>query len=534
MAETVMAAINRRAFIGGTIGGIVAAGLGVPIALSLQSAPTSTGNLLTSRIPLPEPFRRRLTVPPVLAPVRTDASTDHYLVRQQITRSEIIPGTMTELWTYGGSFPGPTIESRRGRSVIVTHVNELPVPTVVHLHGGRTPAKSDGYPIDFVLPSDMTYYNQQLAHRDHASAGHSAMTAGGDVSEGERTYVYPLEQRAATLWYHDHRMDFTGPSVWRGLAGFHLHRDDEEDALDLPRGARELPLMIVDRSFAADGSLLYPSSDPTLVHEPGVMGDYIAGVLGDVMLVNGMPWPEARVDGVHHRLRLLNASNARRLSLRLDPAPRGGIMQIGTDGGLLDAPLTHDHLVLAPAQRLDVVVDFGGYPPGTVVTLRNDYGNGRMGEVMRFVVGDAVEDSFTMPDRLSSVATAAETESIATRAFHFRAGDIGERHGWLIGGQPFGADEIAATVAAGSLEVWELFADFHHPVHLHGASFQVLQRGSEGPGAFDFGWKDTIDLQPGEQARIAVRFDTNPGKYVFHCHNLEHEDMAMMANILIR
>lgn len=529
-----MTAVGRRGFIGGAFAGIVGVGLGIPIVMSLQTPTTSTGNLLASRIPLPEPFQDRLAIPRVLAPVRSDATTDHYLVRQQITRAEIIPGVTTELWTYGGSFPGPTIETRRGRSAVVTHVNELPVPTVVHLHGGRTPAESDGYPIDFVLPTDTDYYDRQLAHRDHSPSGHGAMTSGGDVSEGRRAYAYPLDQPAATLWYHDHRMDFTGPSVWRGLAGFHLHRDEEEQALNLPGGARELPLMIVDRSFASDGSLQYPSTDPTLVHEPGVTGDFIAGVLGDVMLVNGTPWPEADVDGAHHRLRLLNASNARRLSLRLDPPPPGGIVQIGSDSGLLAAPVAHDHLVMAPGQRFDVVIDFAGYAPGTVITLRNDYDSGRMGEVMRFVVGDAVEDSFAMPERLSSITPLGDADAIATRSFQFRAGDVGGRHGWLIGGQPFSVEGIAATVSAGSVEVWELFSDFHHPVHLHGATFQVLQRGSEGPGRFDQGWKDTIDLGPGEQARIAVRFDTAPGKYVFHCHNLEHEDMAMMANLVIR
>ena len=119
---------------------------------------------------------------------------------------------------------------------------------------------------------------------------------------------------------------------------------------------------------------------------------------------------------------------------------------------------------------------------------------------------------------------------MVTRRFDFRAGEIGDQHGWVIDGRPFSPDFIAATVRLGTVEIWELFADFHHPVHLHLTPFQVLQRGSEGPGPFDGGWKDTIDLRPSEQARIAIRFDGYPGKYVFHCHNLEHEDMMMMAN----
>lgn len=529
--------ISRRGFIAGVFGGLVAVGVGVPIVMSVvDGSPTSTGNLLVSRLPRPRAFTRRLTIPPVLRPTRSDADADYYEVHQQISQAEIISGFKTELWTYGGSFPGPTVESSRGRRVVIDYVNDLPLPTVVHLHGGRTPVESDGYPIDYVYPVDRTYYDQQLNDHAHMSSGQSmpGMSMVGDTRDGRRTYTYPLDQRAATLWYHDHRMDFTGASVWRGLAGFHLHRDDEEQALGLPSGSRELPLMIVDRSFDANGALLYPSIDPTLVHTPGVTGDYIAGVLGDVMLVNGTPWPFAEVAGASYRLRFLNASNARRLSLRLDPPPPGGIIEIGTDGGLLEVPIKHDHLVLAPAQRFDVIVDFAGYAPGTVVTLRNDLDSGRMGEVMQFAVGDTAHDSFTLPEQLSTIERLRAEDAVVTRSFQFRAGQVGDMNGWLIGGRPFSPDDISATAALGSVEVWELFADSYHPVHIHLNPFQILQRGANGPGQFDAGWKDTIDLNPGEQARIAIKFDGYPGKYVFHCHNLEHEDMAMMANFETR
>jgi spore coat protein A len=325
-------------------------------------------------------------------------------------------------------------------------------------------------------------------------------------------------------------MDFTGPSVWRGLAGFHIVRDEEEAALGLPSGRRELSLMIADRSFAADGSLLYPSVDNTLVNTPGVTGDYVAGVLGDTMLVNGTPWPVSDVDRAHYRFRFLNASNARRLSLRLDPAPPGGFVQVGTDGGLLADPISLDHIVMAPAQRFDVIVDFSRYKPGTEVTLYNDFDSGPMGRIMKFVVGDRDDDMFTMPTTLSTITPLLASDAAITRSFRFHAGDVHGMNGWLIGGQPFSQNKIDATVRLGTVEIWELYADFHHPVHIHLNPFQVLARGSDGPGQFDHGWKDTIDLSPGEQARIAIKFDGYRGKYVFHCHNLEHEDMAMMAN----
>ncbi|MEU4742197.1 multicopper oxidase domain-containing protein [Actinosynnema sp. NPDC023658] len=506
-----MSTVSRRAFIRAGLAAGVGLGVGIPIALGAGGS-ASTGNLLRGRL-RPPAFTRPLPIPDVLEPVRSDAEADYYQITQAPAVVSLAPGTRTGIWAYNGTFPGPTIVSRRNRTAVVTHTNRLPVPTVVHLHGGRTPPDSDGYPIDFLHPEGF--------HADHADMS-------GDVRVGSRTYTYPLDQRAATLWYHDHRMDFTGPSVWRGLAGFHLVRDDEEDALGLPSGPRELPLMITDRSFDADGSLLYPSLDPTLLHTPGVTDPYAAGVLGDVMLVNGAPWPVADVDGAKYRLRILNACNARRLDLRLDPRPDDGLVQIGTDGGLLATPVRHEHFELAPAQRLDVIVDFARYPPGTLVTLFNDFDDGEMHRVMRFRVGERVADSSALPDRLSAVHVLTESEAVVTRTLHFASGGMG----WLVNGQPFSPDTIAATPRLGTVEVWRLVTDFHHPVHVHLAPFQVLSRGIGGPGPFDAGWKDTIDLRPAEVAAIAIRFDGYPGKYVFHCHNLEHEDMAMMGNFV--
>jgi spore coat protein A len=500
--------------------------VGVPFVLG-AGQPTSTGDLLRSRRPLPAPFRAPLTLPPVLRPTRSDSTTDYFEIVQAAAMASILPGVQTKIWGYNGIFPGPTVRTRRDRTAVVRHTNQLAVPTVVHLHGGHTPHDSDGYPTDFIYPRSMP-----SAGMDMNMGGISRMA--GDTTVGSRTYRYPLDQRAATLWYHDHRMDFTGPSVWRGLAGFHLHVDDEEEALKLPSGSRELPLMITDRSFDSDGSWLYPAVDPTGMHTAGVTGDFVAGVLGDVMLVNGSPWPVAHVSGAHYRLRILNACNARRLDLRLDPAPAGGHMQIGTDGGLLQSPMQHTHIELAPAQRFDAVIDFSGYSPGTVVTLRNDFGAGRMADVMRFIVGDAVDDDFSMPSRLSTIVPLLASDATVTRTMQFQSGRVGGVDGWKINGVPFGINSVAATVALDSVEVWRLTADLHHPVHIHMNPFQVLSRDQRSPGEFDAGWKDTVDLRPGEEVEIAIRFEGYPGKYVFHCHNLEHEDMGMMANFVAR
>ena len=193
---------------------------------------------------------------------------------------------------------------------------------------------------------------------------------------------------------------------------------------------------------------------------------------------------------------------------------------------------------MAPAQRFDVIVDFSAYQPGTNVTLVNDFGSGDMAQVMRFVVGSQGDDDSRIPDTLTAIEPLDTTaDGVITRTMRFNSGHLNsnnrDRHGWLINGEPFSPDVAAARPALDSVEIWRLVSDFHHPIHVHLNPFQVLSRGLDGPGPYDIGWKDTIDLRPFENAAIAVRFDGFRGRYVFHCHNLEHEDMAMMSNFVV-
>ncbi|MFI8766021.1 multicopper oxidase family protein [Streptomyces sp. NPDC053792] len=532
---------RRVLAVGGALGVMAAGGLGAAAGLSRR--PAVTGAELRSAVPLPPPFRVPLPLPAVLRPVSTAAGTDRYEIVQRETAAEILPGVRTRLWTYGGTFPGPTIESRRGRPVTVTHRNELPVPTVVHLHGGRTPAESDGYPTDLVTPAG---WPTTAAHGGHTEPGGHAGHGSGQgmhdpravTTELTRDYAFPLDQRATLLWYHDHRMDFTAPAIWRGLAGMHLVRDDAEEALGLPSGPRELPLMITDRAFAADGSLDYPSLDPTLRGRPGVREPYLAGVLGDVILVNGAPWPVHEVDAARYRLRLLNASNARHYELEwVDGDGRNlPVVQVGSDQGLLAAPVTHTYLPVAPAERYDVVVDFAHAPVGGLVRLVNRLGSGRTREVMAFRVARRATDTSRIPRTLSTdLPNWRRSDAVRVRDFSFRAGRMGEDdgHGWLIGGLPFDPARSDVTVRLGDVEVWRLVADVHHPVHLHLAGFRILSRGGEQPLPHDGGLKDTVSLRPGESAEIITRFDGYRGRYLFHCHNAEHEDMGMMANLQV-
>ncbi|MGI8405354.1 MAG: multicopper oxidase family protein [Thermomicrobiales bacterium] len=518
--------MNRRRFARIAGSAMVAAGIGYPLARGFRGS-TSAGSLLVSDPPLPPPFQIDLPIPQVLQPMRQDHDIDYYEIVQKVAKAAILPGVDTEIWGYNGTFPGPTIVTQRGRKAVIRHTNRLPVPTVVHLHGGRNLPADDGFPIDFVYPKGST--------PESVSGFEHDMTTG-NTSFGIRDYVYTLDQPAATLWYHDHRMDFTGPSIWKGLAGFHLHHDAIEKALGLPAGNRDLPLMITDRSFATDGSFHYPSLDQSLHTLPGVDQRYMAGVLGDVILVNGAPWPIAHVSGNLYRLRLLNASNARRYRLALDPPPSSGngLVQIGSDGGLLPAPIPHDAIDIAPAERFDVIVDFSRYPAGSKVTLINEFGTGSTSKVMQFAIGTREPETAKVPKTLADVPTLTRGDAVTTRTLQFRQGDVGKMRGWTINGEPFSPDHVHATVQGGTTEIWRLMGDFHHPIHIHLNPFQVLSRGLNGPGAFDRGWKDTIDLRPAEQAEIIIPFAKMPGKYVFHCHTLEHEDMAMMANFVVK
>ncbi|QIS15674.1 multicopper oxidase family protein [Nocardia arthritidis] len=503
--------MRRRGFLLAGGAAVLGATMGASVPWLISAG--ETGRLLRSEMPLPQPFRVPLPIPPVLVP-RADETTDYYEITQRVAMREIVPGVSTEIWGYDGIFPGPTIVSRSGRRTVVRYRNELPVPTVVHLHGGHTPADSDGYPTDLIMPQGITgMHGHSMGHSDSRAV----------IADGMREYVYPMRQRAATHWYHDHRMDFTGPGVWRGLAGFHLIRDDEEAALPLPAGDRDIPLLLTDRAFGSDGELLYPAVDPGM---PGVRKEYRQGVLGDVILVNGAPWPMLEVAAVRYRFRVLNASNARRYRLALEP-DSGGFSQIGSDGGLLAAPVRHDEIDIAPAERFDLVIDFSRYSVGEQVVLVNRLDSGPAGRVMAFRVVRAGRDDSRVPDRLSVIEPPRTDDAVTTRTFSFR--DNGGM-GWNVNGAPFEPDRITARPRLGDTEIWRFSTDFHHPIHLHLNQFQVLSRNGAAPGPYDAGWKDTINLRPAEIASVLVRFTDYRGRFLYHCHNLEHEDMAMMAN----
>lgn len=510
--------LTRRTVL--TLAGGVVAGVSLGSCGLTGSAPGgSTGALLPSRVPLPAPFAVEL---PRLPPLRTRPDGDARRADLVVRRAgvEVLPGRTTEVLGYDGTFPGPTLEMTKGVPLHLHVRNEADTPVVTHLHGGRVPPGDDGYPTDHVRPG------------------------------ATLRYTYPADQRGATLWYHDHTMDRTGPQVYAGLAGAALVRDPAEDDLGLPRDDRELVLVVTDRSFGEDGELLYPLRDGVV--EPR----YHAGVLGDCLLVNGVPWPRVALDAARHRLRVVNACNARRLRLALDPG--GELIQVGTDQGLLTRPHRQDAVTVAPGERVDLVLDLSVHAPGTQVTLRNLLDTGALGVVLRLDVVRRARDDSRVPERLSTIAPLDPGEVTVTRDFHLALGtrvpaaqlarDGHPRHGrrgagrsadgaadadgdagrsmWAVGGRHYRPGVDIARPVLGTVERWRFTTDLHHPAHVHLLAMQVEQDGAPA-------WKDTLDLEPASRAEVLVPIEGYRGRYVLHCHNLEHEDAMMMADFSI-
>lgn len=474
-------------------------------------------------------FQAELSIPPVLAPIRSDMDADYYEIVQRQGMARILPGLETLVWGYNGTFPGPTIRARRGQKAIVRHVNSLSVPTVVHLHGGVTPSDSDGFPTDLIVPAG---FPGDVPLCSTVPSLAQIAKSYGAIPENAKVCVYPNDQRAATLWYHDHAMDFTGRNVFMGLAGFYLIEDEQERALNLPVGAYDVPVMICVRAFAADGSFAYD-------HRGHL------GAQGDVVLVNGVPWPRLSVERRKYRFRFLNASNASSLTLTLGSGRP--FAQIATDAGLLAAPVAVHRIPLAMAERAEVVIDFAEYNAGTRLMLYDDEARQGQGgasptaEIMCFdIMGSNVADPSALPDRLAAIERLNPQQAVRTRVFEFAAHLEFALNfppiSWNINGRQFDPNRADASPKAGDVEIWRfssydgVFPGRHvHPAHVHLIHFQVIERNGKEPPPHETGWKDTVRLERGDEVSVIARFGPYPGRYVMHCHNLGHEDYHMMS-----
>ena len=432
------------------------------------------------------------------------------------------------MWGIGGSSPGITIEARANQPILIEWLNDLPaqhflpidhsihgaepskpdVRTIFHVHGARVPPESDGYPENWFTPN------------------HSLLN------------VYPNRQDAATLWYHDHTIGITRLNMLAGLFGLYLIRDDAEDALNLPAGKYEIPLILYDRSFRSDGQLYYPvSTNPDRPWMPEFFGDAI--------LANGTLFPFLDVEPRKYRVRLLNASNSRFVYLSLSNGHT--LWQIGSDQGLLSAPVDLRRIALAPGERADVVINFREALGENITLHSDDY------PILQFrISGDAVTDRSTLPPQLRRIDRIAEKEATATRPLTLEGSADPDDpttmfQPMLLNGAHWN-EPVSENPRLNSVEIWSLInvTDDSHPIHLHLVRFQILDRRSfdlftylndrklrfTGPPILpendEAGWKDTVRAHPGMVTRIIIRFEGFAGRYVWHCHVLEHEDYEMM------
>jgi spore coat protein A len=547
--------MNRRRFLG-------TAGAALVIAKrSLPALAQSSPQLL--------PFVDALPIPPVLNPSSGTATVR--MTQFQMKHHRDLPPTT--VWGYNGSVPGPTIEARRGRPLLFNWQNNLPnvhphanaidrtlhggvpgapdVRTVVHLHGLKVLPESDGYPDAWFSPN-------------FAQVGPFFKT---------RTYTYPNDQQATTLWYHDHAVAITRLNVHMGLTGMYIIRDNVEDSLNLPCGEFEIPLIITDRIFGPDGSSIYPIQGPV---SPPVPPVWIPEFFGDKVLVNGKINPFLSVEPRKYRFRILNASNARFYHMKLVESALNGrllnrrgpdFQQIGSDGGLFPAPVTLRDITVAPAERFDVVIDFTGLE-GKNFVVTNDApapfdGGGDVvpPAVMQFRVNKPLSgpDHSSLPSTLVPFTFLNPNQSVRTRDLILT--ELDADSGDPIIGQLDNLrwdDPPTETPRQGSVEVWRLInatGDWH-PKHVHLVQFQILDRqpfdvaalNSTGQIVFTGNrvppdpnerpaHKDVVKSPPGFVTRIISRFTLPSGtnivsgfryRYVWHCHILEHEDNEMM------
>jgi spore coat protein A, manganese oxidase len=542
-----MRLITRRSFLqrAGLLAGTLAASRRGLLHAATHNPPVIPAALdvnalahFVDALPLPEIAKPLGTRP---SPADRSRQVPFYRVSAQPITSKVhrdLPPT--KFWSFGPSTPGPTFETRSGEPLLVEWVNSLPgehflpidhtihgaeadkpaARTVVHLHGAKVGPESDGYPEDWVVPGKSLQY------------------------------FYPNEQDAAMLWYHDHTLGINRLNFYAGLFGTFFIRDSVEDALNLPQGKYELPLILYDRLFTREGQLLYPVS-------PDPESPWIPELMGNAVLINGKLFPYLEVEPRRYRFRMLNASNSRIYHLSLvEGKPSVGesadkislsdltFHQIGTDQGLLPAPVPLTDLEISPGERADLIVDFSEHR-GTELLLKND-----AVAILQFRVSSAkVSDTSTMPSALRLVPKIPESQAVQTRLLTLNEyiNKAGNPVMLLLNASHWNAP-ITEKPVLGSTEIWTLINPTNdtHPIHLHLVRFQILDRQPyepwlyqtkrqlhflgvpEPPEPNEAGWKDTVQAHSRMVTRIIVPFTGFTGRYVWHCHILEHEDNEMM------
>jgi blue copper oxidase len=442
-------------------------------------------------------FDTPLNIPTFLSP-------QNLTLEAKTNSSTFLKGkTTANALLYSGSIP--VIRVNKGEAFNINLKNSLSEESNIHWHGLLTPANMDGHP------------------KDIAAAG------------ATRNYAFSINQRAATTWFHPHPHMKTGKQVFMGLAGMLIVNDPAEVALNLPSGDKEIPLILSDKRFTVDASLDY---NPTGT-------DVMRGYLSDKLLVNNTESPFLNVKTRFYRFRVLNGSNGRIYDLALSNG--ASFTVIGNDGGLLEKPAVLTHALLAPGERLDILIDFSKMSVGSEVFLQSnantitEHGD-KTFKILKFKVATQEAETFSVPQILSTITPLNIADAKRSRAFALPSAHMVSGGGHMAGmhtinGRIFSMDRIDETVTAGDTEIWEFdnsVGGDPHPMHIHGVQFQVIERIGGVVEPYEKGWKDTVLVKKGEKVKVIMRFSNEKGVFLLHCHNLEHEDDGMMMNFEIK
>ncbi len=468
---------------------------GIAFILILTGCSFQNKNSPKNDAPLSSPKEENaLPIPPLLEDRNPSSEEAEFYLKAQKSTKVFMNGIETETFGYNGDFLGPVMKVNKGEKVKVHIENSLgDEETTVHWHGLEIPGDVDGGPHQVIQPNEVV------------------------------TSSFTITQPAATLWYHPHPLHKTGEQVYKGLAGLFYIEDSVSKQLNIPKtyGEDDFPIIIQDRNLGREGQLSYDLDRMSLMH----------GLHGDTPLINGAFDPSLEVPKGKVRLRILNGSNARIYQLKL--SGKHDFWQIASDGGFLEKPVKMNSIVLAPAERAEIIVDFSSFKEGEKMKLFDQDTS-----LINFVVGSESKDTSEIPKTLTTIQKLVPTEVTTTRTFTLQ----GMGHSVNINGKQMDIGRIDEEIQLNTTEVWEVLNPAHHggtmagmphPFHVHGVQFQVLERNGKEPPENERGWKDTVLLMPGEKVKIIATFK-KPGVFMYHCHILEHEDAGMMGQFEVK
>ncbi len=437
-----------------------------------------------------------LPIPPILNNYATDDKGIYLSLNVQQGVTEFIPGAANKTYGYNGSLLGPTIRVRRGEKVRIKVTNNLREHTTVHWHGLLVPGDQDGGPHQVIKP------------------------------DSQWTAEFVVDQPAATAWYHPHGIGNTASQVYKGLAGLFIIDEDETDKLNLPSnyGVNDIPIIVQDRRFAKDGTMVYLTS----------MTDIMQGMTGNTILVNGVINPVLTVPAGLVRLRILNGSNSRFYNFSLSNKQK--FHQIATDGGLLEKPAELNSLILSPGERAEIIADFSKFKTGESLKLIDG-----SKQILKIVFDGKSKASTELPKKLTVIDKNSVNNPKKERDFTLQ----GMGHMVSINGKRMNMNRIDEKISVGSKELWSIKSNLGmmgmmhrmasnvlHNFHAHGTQFLILERNGSTPPANERGWKDTFFVRDDETVTIAAKFP-HKGIFMYHCHILEHEDNGMMGQFLV-